>query len=76
LLGRAYSDFTVCIWKLARIFLCRAAAWQTILMKTGALLARLVCGAILVFAFGVAVYRAKVQPIAHDEALTYEWFLD
>ncbi len=45
-------------------------------MKTRARVARLVAGAILLFAFGVAVYRAKVQPIAHDEALTYEWFLD
>ncbi|HEV1994815.1 MAG TPA: hypothetical protein VGR03_10820 [Candidatus Acidoferrum sp.] len=45
-------------------------------MKTSALLARIVSAAILLFAFGVAVYRAKVLPIAHDEALTYEWFLD
>jgi hypothetical protein len=45
-------------------------------MKTSALLARFASVAILLFAFGVAVYRAKVQPIAHDEALTYEWFLD
>jgi len=45
-------------------------------MKTSALLARLLSIAILLFAFGVAVYRAKVQTIAHDEALTYEWFLD
>ena len=45
-------------------------------MKTHARVARLVAGAILLFAFGVAVYRAKVQPIAHDESLTYEWFLD
>ncbi len=45
-------------------------------MKTTALLARLASVAILLFAFGVAVYRAKAQPIAHDEALTYEWFLD
>jgi hypothetical protein len=45
-------------------------------MKTSALLARLVSIAILLFAFGTAVYRAKVMPIAHDEALTYEWFLD
>jgi uncharacterized membrane protein len=45
-------------------------------MKTRSLLARLAAGAILLFAFGVAVYRAKVQTIAHDEALTYEWFLD
>jgi len=26
--------------------------------------------------FGIAVYRAKTQTIAHDEALEYEWFLD
>jgi hypothetical protein len=45
-------------------------------VKTSALLARIVSVAILLFAFGVAVYRAKTQPIAHDEALTYEWFLD
>jgi len=30
----------------------------------------------LIFVFGLAVYRAKTQPIAHDEALEYEWFLD
>src|SRR5260370_14704057 len=45
-------------------------------MKTSALLARFGAFAILLFAFGVAVYRAKTQPIAHDEALTYAWFLD
>jgi hypothetical protein len=45
-------------------------------MKTSALLARFACVAILLFAFSVAVYRAKTQSIAHDEALTYEWFLD
>src|SRR5260370_7128752 len=44
-------------------------------MKTSALLARFGAFAILLFAFGVAVYRAKTQPIAHAEALTYEWFL-
>jgi len=49
---------------------------QTIRMKTGALLARLAAVAILLFAFGLSVYRAKVQTIAHDEALTYIWFLD
>jgi uncharacterized membrane protein len=43
---------------------------------TSALLARVVCCAILLFTFGVSAYRAKVQSIAHDEALTYEWFLD
>jgi len=45
-------------------------------MKTSVLLARLVSIAVLLFAFGVSVYRARVQTIAHDEALTYEWFLD
>ena len=53
-----------------------AVGRQEIHMKTSALLARLLSITILLFAFGVAVYRAKVQPIAHDEALTYEWFLD
>jgi 4-amino-4-deoxy-L-arabinose transferase-like glycosyltransferase len=50
--------------------------WPTVHMKTGALLARTLSIAILLFAFGVSVYRAKTQTIAHDEALTYEWFLD
>jgi hypothetical protein len=45
-------------------------------MKTSALFARVASIAILLFAFGVAVYRAKTLTIAHDEALTYEWFLD
>jgi hypothetical protein len=45
-------------------------------MRSSALLARVASFAILLFAFGVAVYRARVMPIAHDEALTYEWFLD
>jgi 4-amino-4-deoxy-L-arabinose transferase-like glycosyltransferase len=40
------------------------------------LLARLLSCAVLLFAFGLAVYRAKVLTITHDEALTYEWFLD
>src|SRR5260370_29931888 len=31
---------------------------------------------VLAFAFGVEVYRANSQTIAHDEALEYEWFLD
>jgi hypothetical protein len=35
----------------------------------------LACG-VLALAFGLAVYRAKTQTIAHDEALEYEWFLD
>jgi len=45
-------------------------------MKTGALAARLVSVAILLSAFGFAVFRASVQAISHDEALTYVWFLD
>jgi uncharacterized membrane protein len=45
-------------------------------MKTSALLARFGAFAILLFVFGVTVYRAKVQSIAHDEALSFEWFLD
>jgi len=45
-------------------------------MKTGSLIARLLAVAILLFTFALAVYRAKVQTIAHDEALTYEWFLN
>src|SRR5260370_25921123 len=31
---------------------------------------------VLAFAFGMAIYRADTQTIAHDEALEYEWFLD
>src|SRR5882724_11628228 len=31
---------------------------------------------VLLVAAGLSVYRAKTQTIAHDEALTYEWFLD
>jgi len=45
-------------------------------MKTSARLTRLVSVAILLFAFGVAVYRARTQSIAHDEARTYTFFLD
>ena len=45
-------------------------------MKRSILLWRALAIALLAFAFGMAAYRAKVQPIAHDEALEYEWFLD
>jgi hypothetical protein len=31
---------------------------------------------VLAFAFGLAVYRANTQTVAHDEALEYEWYLD
>jgi hypothetical protein len=74
LLGRAYFNSSVRTWKLERRTAGRLR--QSNHMKTAALFARLVSVAILLFAFGAAVYRAKVQPIAHDEALTYEWFLD
>jgi hypothetical protein len=30
----------------------------------------------LAFVFGLAIYRANGQTIAHDEALEYEWYLD
>jgi 4-amino-4-deoxy-L-arabinose transferase-like glycosyltransferase len=45
-------------------------------MKVRALLSRLLACAILLFAFGLTVYRARVQSIAHDEATTYQYFLD
>lgn len=37
---------------------------------------RVLVWCVLVLAFGMAVYRAKTQTIAHDEALEFEWFLD
>jgi hypothetical protein len=40
------------------------------------LLWRVLAWCVLASAFGMAVYRAKTQTIAHDEALIYEWFLD
>jgi hypothetical protein len=45
-------------------------------MKTRILLTRGLACATLLFAFGLAVYRARVQSIAHDEATTYQVFLD
>ena len=39
-------------------------------------LCRVVTWSLLVFVFGLTVYRANTQSIAHDEALTYEWFLE
>lgn len=45
-------------------------------MKPSALVARVMSGLVLLFAFAMAVYRAKTQSIAHDEALMYNWFLD
>jgi len=43
-------------------------------MKTS-ILWRVLAWCVLVLAFGLSVYRAKTQTIAHDEALQYEWFL-
>lgn len=40
------------------------------------LICRVLAWCLLAFVFGIAVYRAKTQTIAHDEALEYEWFLD
>jgi len=45
-------------------------------MRASSLLARILAGAILFFVFAVSVYRAKTQMIAHDEAFSYERFLD
>ena len=45
-------------------------------MNARGLFARLLAGAILIFAFGLAAHRARTQSIAHDEALTYQTFLD
>ena len=35
-----------------------------------------VCWCVLLLAFGMTVYRARTQTIAHDEALEYEWYLE
>lgn len=37
---------------------------------------RVLAWCVVLLAMALAVYRAKTQPIAHDEALQYEWFLD
>jgi uncharacterized membrane protein len=37
---------------------------------------QVVAWSLLSSVFGVVVYRAYVQPIAHDEALSFGWFLD
>jgi hypothetical protein len=37
---------------------------------------RVLAWCVLAFAFGITVYRAKTQAIAHDEATTYTYFLD
>jgi hypothetical protein len=45
-------------------------------MNAHGFIARLLAFAVLIFAFGLAVHRARTQSIAHDEALTYQTFLD
>ena len=40
------------------------------------LLSRVFVCSLISFVFVVTVFRASTQSIAHDEALTYEWFLD
>jgi len=45
-------------------------------MKIRVLLTRGLTGVILLFAFGLSAYRARTQSIAHDEATTYQLFLD
>jgi hypothetical protein len=45
-------------------------------MKTRALFLRLLACAIVLFALGISVYRARTQPIAHDEAMEYRIYLE
>jgi hypothetical protein len=45
-------------------------------MNIRVLLSRGLAGLILLSAFVLAVYRARIQSIAHDEATTYQVFLD
>jgi hypothetical protein len=40
------------------------------------LLSRVFVCSLISFVFVVTIFRASVQSIAHDEALTFEWFLD
>jgi uncharacterized membrane protein len=44
--------------------------------KTAVIFCRVLTCSLLAFVLTVTVFRASVQSIAHDEALTYEWFLD
>jgi hypothetical protein len=44
--------------------------------KTSVIFYRVLTYSLLAFVFVIAAFRASVQSIAHDEALTYEWFLD
>ncbi len=44
--------------------------------NTAAVFYRVLACSLVAFVFVVTVYRAYSQPIAHDEALSYEFFLD
>src|SRR5271167_1406933 len=44
--------------------------------ETAALFYRVLACLLIAFVFFVTVFRAFSQPIAHDEALSYEFFLD
>lgn len=45
-------------------------------MKPSSYFYRGITWPVLALAFGLTLYRATTQDIAHDEALTYEWFLE
>jgi hypothetical protein len=54
-----------------------AAVWyQLNSMKIPVVVWRVLALCMLALAFGISVYRARVQAIGHDEAEEYEWFLD
>jgi hypothetical protein len=44
--------------------------------KSSTILCRWIALSLMALVFGVTILRASVQSIAHDEALTYEWFLE
>lgn len=45
-------------------------------MKISILVWRITAISLLLFAFCFTFYRAAVQPVTHDEALVFEWYLD
>ena len=45
-------------------------------MKIPGIFWRALTWAVIACVFALSIYRARVQPIAHDEALAYEWYLD
>jgi len=44
--------------------------------NTAAVFYRVLACCLIAFVFAVTVFRAHSQPIVHDEALSYEFFLD